>query len=147
MMVTGLLLPIWDKLPRGGSVRRLKAPDGRRWLGRVIDAHDVGPLKVALGLSETAELVCDGETATRMVMTEGKSIALAGGLWLRRARVMDRYRLEVVGPADRSTLTAMGCFVEIIAYTGRAFAPVDRPDVVSAILAKWPAQEVLSAVA
>jgi hypothetical protein len=147
MLVTGLLLPIWDKLPRGGSVRRLKAPDGRRWLGRVVDAHDVGPLKVALGLSVTAELVSDGATAIRMVMTEGKSIALAGGLWLRRARVMDRYRLEVVGPADRSTLTAIGCFVEIIAYTGRVFVPIDQPEVLTAVLAKWPAQEVVSAAA
>jgi hypothetical protein len=38
---------------------------------------------------------------------------------------MDRYRLEVVGPADRPTLTAMGCFVEIIAYAGRAFEHAD----------------------
>ena len=80
-------------------------------------------------------------------MQEGKSIALTGGLWLRRARVMDRHRLEVVGPADRPSLTAMGCYVEIISYTGRVFAPVDRPDVVSAILAKWPAQEIVSAAA
>ncbi|MDP2116880.1 MAG: strawberry notch C-terminal domain-containing protein, partial [Brevundimonas sp.] len=37
-LATGLLLPIWGRLPaRGCSVRRVRAPDGRRWLGRVLD--------------------------------------------------------------------------------------------------------------
>ena len=34
---------------RRTSVRRLKAPDGRRWLGRVLDPGQVPQLKVALG--------------------------------------------------------------------------------------------------
>ncbi|TAL28104.1 MAG: hypothetical protein EPN98_24220 [Phenylobacterium sp.] len=43
------------------------------------------------------------------------SIALAGGLSLRRRKVMDRYRLEIVGAASqRSIFTVLGCFVEII---------------------------------
>ena len=43
VLVSGLLLPIWIHLPdKGSSVRRLKAPDGRRWLGRLLDpAHPV----------------------------------------------------------------------------------------------------------
>ena len=32
-LVTGLLLPVWTHLPsKGSQVRRVKAPDGRRWL-------------------------------------------------------------------------------------------------------------------
>jgi hypothetical protein len=57
---------------------------------------------------------------------------------------MDRHRIEVVGAGpQRSVLTAIGCFVEIIAYTPRVFAPTDRPDVLTAILAKWPVQSIL----
>jgi hypothetical protein len=145
VLVTGLLLPVWSSLPdKRTSVRRVKAPDGRRWLGRVLDPAQVTPLKIALGLTDTASAVADGTTAAQLVMAEGASVALTGGFWLRRAKVMDRQRLEIVGgAAQRSTLVAMGCFVEIIAYTPRVFAPVDKPEVLTAILAKWPAQTIL----
>ena len=149
VLVTGLLLPIWSSLPdKRTSVRRLKAPDGRRWLGRLLDPAQVTPLKIALGLTDTASAVGDGASAARLVLAEGASVALSGGLWLRRAKVMDRQRLEVVGAAaQRSSFTALGCFVEIIAYTPRVFVPTDRPDVLSAILDRWPAQTILPAAA
>ncbi|HEX7947892.1 MAG TPA: bifunctional class I SAM-dependent methyltransferase/DEAD/DEAH box helicase, partial [Phenylobacterium sp.] len=128
VLVTGLLLPIWAALPdKRTSVRRLRSPDGRRWLGRVLDPAQVTPLKIALGLTDTASAVGDGEAAIRLVLGEGASVALSGGLWLRRTRVMDRPRLEIVGAAaQRGSFTALGCFVEIIGYTPRLFAPADR---------------------
>jgi hypothetical protein len=82
------------------------------------------------------------------VLEEGAALCLSGGLWLRRAKVMDRYRLEVVGAASqRSAFQALGCFTEIIAYTPRVFVPVDRPEVLAAVLAKWPPQSVLPTAA
>ena len=147
VLVTGLLLPVWASLPdKRTSVRRLKAPDGRRWLGRVLDPAQVAPLRIALGLTDTASAVGDGTRACALVLREGAAIALAGGLWLRRARVMDRHRLELVGAgAQRAAFVALGCFVEIIGYTPRVFVPTDKPDVLTAILAKWPAQSLLPA--
>jgi len=145
VLVSGLLLPIWTHLPdKGTSVRRLKAPDGRRWLGRVLDPGQVPALKVALGLSDVAQAYGDPEQVARLLLEDGMALCLAGGLWLRRAKVMDRYRIEVVGAgAQRPVFSALGCFVEIIAYTPRVFAPVDRPAVLAAILEKWPPQSVL----
>ncbi|HEY3949854.1 strawberry notch-like NTP hydrolase domain-containing protein [Phenylobacterium sp.] len=145
VLVTGLLLPVWSSLPaKRTSVRRIKAPDGRRWLGRVLELDQVTPLKIALGLTDTARAVADGSNAVQLVMRDGASVALTGGFWLRKAKVMDRHRLELVGgAAQRSMLTTMGCFVEIIAYTPRVFVPTDRPEVLAAILARWPAQSIL----
>jgi hypothetical protein len=145
VLVSGLLLPIWSSLPdKATSVRRLKAPDGRRWLGRVLEPGQVAPLKIALGLTDTASAVGDGVSASALVLQEGAALSLAGGLWLRRAKVMDRQRIEVVGAApQRAAFSALGCFVEIIAYTPRVFVPTDRPEVLTAILAKWPAQTIL----
>ena len=61
---------------------------------------------------------------------------------------MDRHRLEIVGAAaQRPAFTALGCFVEIIAYTPRVFVPTDQPQVLTAILQKWPAQSILPAAA
>jgi hypothetical protein len=145
VLVSGLLLPIWSSLPdKGAAVRRLKAPDGRRWLGRLLDPAQVPQLKIALGISDVATAVGDGGSAGGMILQEGASLALAGGLWLRRSKVMDRQRIEVVGAASqRAAFTALGCFVEIIAYTPRVFVPTDQPQVLTAILAKWPVQSIL----
>jgi len=145
VLVCGLLLPIWSSLPdKATSVRRLKAPDGRRWLGRVLDPSRIPQLRIALGLTDTATAVGDGAATARMILQDGVSLSLASGLWLRRAKVMDRMRIEVVGAASqRPAFTALGCFVEIIAYAPRVFIPTDKPEVLSAILAKWPALTIL----
>ncbi len=149
VLVSGLLLPIWTHLPdKATSVRRLKAPDGRRWLGRLLDPGQVPALKVALGLSDVASAYGDPGQVSALVLDDGAAISLAGGLWLRRAKVMDRYRLEVVGAASqRAVFTALGCFTEIIAYTPRVFVPVENAEALAAVLAKWPPQSVLSKAA
>jgi hypothetical protein len=144
-LATGLLLPVWARLPaKGAQVRRVKAPDGRRWLGRVLDPAQVAGLKAALGATSLAEAWSDGAMALRETLERGVQLGLAGGLWLRRARVMDRWRLEVVGGAgERTALVALGAFTEIIAYTLRVFVPVDRPEVVAAVLGRHPVVQVL----
>ncbi|HWU12694.1 MAG TPA: strawberry notch C-terminal domain-containing protein, partial [Caulobacter sp.] len=149
VLVTGLLLPVWSSLPsRQASVRRIKAPDGRRWLGRVLDPLQVPPLKLALGLGDIAQTVGEPGFVARSVLEDGTSMALSGGLWLRRSRAMDRWRIEVVGAAaQRAAFVQLGCFVEIIAYTPRVFVPVDKPAVLAAILGRWPVQTLLPAAA
>ena len=150
VLATGLLLPIWSRLPaRGAQVRRVKAPDGRRWLGRVLDPSQAMQLKAALGLTDTAAaLAADPAATASEVLSRGVELSLAGGLWLRRARVMDRWRLEVVGAGgQKAALQALGCFVEIIAYTPRLFVPVDQPAVLAAVLARHPVQQVVSQAA
>lgn len=146
-LATGLLLPVWARLPaKGAQVRRVKAPDGRRWLGRVLDPAQVAALKAALGLTSLAEAWSDGTLVLSETLERGVQLGLAGGLWLRRAKVMDRWRLEVVGGADdRPALVALGCFTEIIAYTLRVFVAVDRADVVEAVLGRRPVVQVIDA--
>jgi len=144
-LATGLLLPVWARLPaKGAQVRRVKAPDGRRWLGRVLEPAQVAALKAALGVTSLAAAWADGATVLRDTLEGGVQLGLGGGLWLRRARVMDRWRLEVVGGAgDRAALVALGCFTEIIAYTLRVFVPVDRPEVAVAVLERHPVVQAL----
>jgi predicted RNA methylase len=145
VLVTGLLLPIWSKLPsKQSQVRRLKAPDGRRWLGRLLDPAQIPQLKIALGLTDAASAVGDAASAMHMILDEGTALALSGGLWARRARMMDRWRLEIVGAAQqRSAFTALGCFVEIINYTPRVFVPTDKPQVLEAVLRRCPVESLL----
>jgi protein-L-isoaspartate O-methyltransferase len=148
-LVCGLLLPIWSRLPqKAAQVRRLGAPDGRRWLGRLIEPGQVPALKAALGLTDLAGACGDPGQLVALILKDGTEVGLGGGLWLRRTRVMDRLRIEVVGAgSQRAAFTALGCFVEIINYTARVFAPTGQPEVLAAILARWPAQSIGSAEA
>ena len=143
-LATGLLLPIWSHLPQtSAQVRRVKAPDGRRWLGRVLDSVEATQLKVALGLTDTASMVATEGVASDLILKDGASVSLPSGLWLRRARVMDGWRIEVVGGApQRSAFQAVGCVVEIINYQPRVFVPTVGP-ALSRVLERWPAQSVL----
>lgn len=144
-LATGLLLPIWGRLPaRGCSVRRVRAPDGRRWLGRVLDDAQAKALKVSLGLGDMSNAWADGDKTAASLLDRSVQLSLEGGLWLKRARVMDRWRIEIVGGRiDRDALVSLGCFVEIIAFTPRVFVPVDRPRVLEAVMRRHPVQTVL----
>ena len=100
-------------------VRCLKARHRQARQGD-FDPAQIAPLKILPACTTTpASAVGDGTRVHRpWSLREGAAIALAGGLWLRRAKVMDRHRLEVVGAAaQRTAFVALGCFVEIIAYT------------------------------
>lgn len=71
-------------------------------------------------------------------------LRLAGGLFLRKVRYMDRPRIEVVnGAQERSALRLMGCLIEVANYTPRVFVPIGSEQVLTAILARHPVEEVL----
>jgi hypothetical protein len=113
----------------------------------VLQAGDVATLKSRLGLTDTASAVAVDGAAESMLLNEGASIAIAGGVWLRRARVMDRWRIEVVGAAaQRSAFQAVGCNVEIINYQPRLFCPTGG-EVLGRVLKAWPAQSVVAKAA
>ena len=123
VLVSGLLLPIWSSLPdKATSVRRLKAPDGRRWLGRVLDPGQVPQLKIALGLTDTASAFGDGAAAAPLVLQEGAALVAGGrpvaaagqgdgplpaSRWSGRPRSARRSRRSAA--SSRSSPTRRGC--------------------------------------
>ena len=109
-----------------------------------MDAVQALTLKTSLGLTDVAEVWADGPKTAATILNRNVQLSLEGGLWLKRARVMDRWRIEVVGGrTDRDALLALGCFVEIIAFTPRVFIPIDQPTVLEAVLRRHPVQTVL----
>jgi hypothetical protein len=128
-LATGLLLPVWDKLPHElVQVIRIAAADGRSLLGREIAAVALGELGSKLGLELGVELPPDELAAT--VLRTGRSLPFAGpeSLTLKRSLVNGKQRLEIGGfSASRLPwYKAQGCFTEIIRYQTRLFVPLDR---------------------
>ena len=130
-LATGLLLPIWKRLPNESTrVYRLQTDAGERIIGR-----RVSPAWAANAVTTGAASLTP-EQAFSALMGGTAILDLADGLQLRRARVMNAQRLELTGftEAMRGRMRAYGLFSEIISWKLRFFVPVD--DTGPAILAK-----------
>ena len=124
-IISGLLLPIWSYLPCDNMrVYRLQADNGERIIGRLVTRDNLMRLYGELGVDSDIEMTASD--VVEAVMDRGAAIHLAGGLLLRRSRVMHANRMEVTGfgPNDLPALKAIGCFTEIIAWKTRLFVPV-----------------------
>ncbi len=127
-LATGLLLPVWDKLPSDHvRVARLSARDGRSLLGREVPAAHVPALCRALGLGVIAPLAPD--VLVEAVLASGRAMEFASAdpLMLRRSLVNGSQRLELTGwsAARLDWYKAKGCFTEIIRFQTRLFVPLE----------------------
>ena len=136
-LASGLLLPVWDRLPAENMrVRRLTSDDGIGLIGRVLDAEQVRTVRAGFGLDGGPAMT--GAEAFAAVMERGNALALANGWRLARRRLMGRDRVEIEGPADTDlpALRRMGCTVEIVSFRARIFAP--NAGAVERVLDRWP---------
>jgi len=141
-MVTGLLLPIWKRLPQESSrVYRLQTDEGERIIGRRVSpawAASASTSGVPAGLTSDAVYAA---------LLEGRTVFdLAEGLQLRRARVMGANRIELSGFTEsmRERLRAYGLFSEIISWKLRFFVPVGAsgPEIAARLLDRFPVERI-----
>jgi predicted RNA methylase len=144
-IVTGLLLPIWRRLPEDGCrVYRLQTDDGERVIGRRVSPQWVADTSDAAPVLRAEE----GWTA---VLERSATVQLEGGLSVRRSLVMGVQRIELTGFTDGQVdrLKAMGLISEIIAWRLRLFVPVaeNGPAILSRLLDRHPLQRVIDRAA
>ncbi|MFA1677211.1 strawberry notch-like NTP hydrolase domain-containing protein [Rhizobium mongolense] len=134
-LISGLLLPIWNRLPEENCrVYRLETHDGERILGRLVTTDQLATVYRSLGIDVAVDIT--PAEMLEAVVERGSTVNIAGGLTLKRSRVMGEYRLEITGhtPSSLPALKAMGCFTEIISWTTRLFVPARNTDVVEKLL-------------
>jgi predicted RNA methylase len=136
-VVTGLLLPIWRRLPEESMrVYRLQTDDGERIIGRL-----VSPAWVAQATEGDAPTI--DPTDAWVAVLDGQTVLhLDGGLQLRRAKVMGMPRVELSGFTDGMVdrLKAMGLISEIISWKLRLFVPIGTtgPQILSTLMERHP---------
>ena len=141
-IITGLLLPIWDRLPADNMrVYRFETDDGERVIGRLVTPEALAKVYEGLGVGN-APALSSGD-AWSAVFERGAVLDLAGGLQLRRSMMMGVYRVELTGFSDGAVaqLKALGLIAEIIAWRLRLFVPVAEgrgPAILAAILERHP---------
>ena len=130
-MITGALLPVWNKLPQDGNIKamRITATDGTQYLGRVIPPKQIDAVLRNLGASKSSiKKQYTGKELYSAVMDKAQAVSfdgLYGATWtVSRRRVSGENRLEVTG----RNLFAFkekypGVFTETIQYKQRYFIP------------------------
>jgi predicted RNA methylase len=140
-IVTGLLLPIWKRLPdESMRVYRLQTDAGERIIGRLVT-----PAWVAQAIS--AEGVSITPSAAWSALLDGRTILeLQDGLSLRRARVMGLFRVEFCGFTEGMVdrLKAMGLISEIITWKLHLFVPTGAggPAILAELMERYPVVRV-----
>jgi predicted RNA methylase len=141
-IVTGLLLPIWRRLPQDSSrVYRLQTDAGERVIGRL-----VSPAWIAQTIDTEAPSISPDDAWNALL--DGKTgLELADGLELRRARIMGEHRVELLGFTDGMVdrLKAMGLTSEIISWRLRLFVPVavTGPAILAALMERHPLARIV----
>ncbi len=125
-LVTGVLLPVWEKLP-GTDVRvyRLTTDCGTSLIGRVLTAGQMDAVRMKLGLGTSAAgKLTPGERMEELISRRCKYL-LDGDLVLAGRRHMGTVRAEIEhrSPEIVPRLKALGCLTEIVQYRARVFVP------------------------
>ncbi|ESY71796.1 methylase [Mesorhizobium sp. LNHC252B00] len=136
-VVSGLLLPIWKRLPNESTrVYRLQTDTGERIVGRRVSSAWV------TGATASGSSTLSPEDAFTGLMNGKTILDLAEGLQLRRVRVMGVNRIELSGFTDtmRDRLRTYGLFHEIISWKLRMFVPTDAagPAILAKVLERYP---------
>lgn len=128
-LLTGTLLPIWDRLPTSNTrVMRVVTSDGKQYLGRVINPDQIDGVLRSLGANRTMRQYTPNEIYSE-VFENGKEAALRDNKWkINRRRVSGEWRLEVTGNNVWSLPKYIpGIITEKIGFQYRYFIPTGTP--------------------
>lgn len=139
-MITGAVLPIWDRLTGSPKVYRLQTDAGERLLGRVVPNDSINDVLAKLGAKGVEVHATPQEIGARVL--SGEQAELSNGWKIKRSTVSGEVRLELIGPdmAYLKQLEQDGVFTERIDWKTRFFIPTNEEtrDVISRIVADRP---------
>ncbi|GAB1353145.1 hypothetical protein MASR1M12_18790 [Erysipelotrichia bacterium] len=125
-LITGTLLPIWDRLPNSHvKIMRAKTDSGKVLLGRTVHPKAIDKVLKSLGVGGNTYSSAEAVAA---ILENGDEAELANGWKLKRKTVSGEKRIEIIGPdiGNREELDIAGVFSERIQYQTRFFIPKDK---------------------
>jgi len=148
-LLTGTLLPIWDKLPASNTrVMRVLTTDGKQYLGRLIRSTDIDGVLRGLGAARTKEVYTAPQISEK-VLRDGKTAVLRDNrIKLVRRRVSGEARMEICGNnVWYLSRQYPGIISEKIGYVFRYFIPTGEAGekILSALMKDNPVVDVQDA--
>ncbi len=134
-MITGVLLPIWNRLHGNNRVYRIGLDNGERLLGRRETEQNIGPLLQQFELAARNAAIDPAQVVA--AVNEGQVVKFADGTTLRTRAVYQDKRIEITGPKAGTPLP--GGFGERIQYEYRYFIrPAQAAEAVKVIAVNNP---------
>ena len=130
-LITGALLPIWDRLPEEKTkVYRIQTNSGETFLGRVIPEKSVDYTLQKLGTRRQKDFSNMQDIANKL--QNGWKVELTGDWTIKQSKVSGEQRLEIVGNDlmfKTTELRDAGAFSERIDYKTRWFLPTGNDSI------------------
>jgi hypothetical protein len=122
-LITGAILPVWDRLTGETRIYRTQFEDGTRLIGRLIPEKQLKQTLKQLGAEGEKILLTPEEVIAGVA--QGNIYTLANGWKLKQRRVSNENRMEITGPnlAEREEIKKDGVIEELISYQTRYFVP------------------------
>ncbi|MGH9425759.1 MAG: hypothetical protein ACRD2L_05560, partial [Terriglobia bacterium] len=149
-LITGAVLPIWDKLPLEEKVEvaRTQTTDGTRLLGLKLNKSNLEETLKRIGVgSQWAEAT--PQELMSLILDKDKRLVLSNGWVVKRVIVNKEPRIEIKAAqqfytGEKEQLKKFGIFFEGIAFRDRAFIPTDKPEVLEKLLGQHSLTNVVS---
>lgn len=143
-VATGLLLPIWKRLPEDNPrVYRFQTDDGERVIGRRVPPQALHNLGIQTTITSPEE--------GWALLSRGVPLHIDGGMSIRKVHVMHAIRFELTGfhPDALPSLKSLGLTTEIIAWKTRAFLPTGGQGeaVLQRLLTRYPLSQTSKSTA
>jgi len=124
-MLSGTLLPIWDKLPTSNTrVVRVITDEGKQYLGRIIPGDEIDSVLRRFDIDRTKE-VYSPESIYKKIIENGEFAQLEKEkIRLTRRRVSGENRIEITGNNLWFYGKMQGVITETVNYQRRYFIPV-----------------------
>lgn len=127
-LITGILLPIWERLPKEQMrVMRIKTNEGVSYIGRIIPEDNLEATLKNLG-AEIEGKKYGYKMAMELILERNTTVELANGWFIKKRVVSGEDRIEIIGDLYRYSdeLLRNGAFKERINYETRFFIPTDQ---------------------
>jgi hypothetical protein len=145
-MITGMKLPIWDRMGTSGGLWRFQTPDGKTMVGKEIHSSELE--KTLKNLNAEADAIkMTAPEVFEHILDNNKVVTLSNGWKFRRTKSQGEERIEVVGPdtAFHNSFRQMGIAIEMIDFKTRYFIPTNKEKAIP-ILEKLLLNRLITAV-
>lgn len=148
-MISGIQLPIWDRLSSTGRLVRIQDDSGDVHIGRNVDEDAINDVLTALGVNGESRHASP-EQVLRGVEHRTAEYRLANGWKLKHAMVQGESRIELLGPdnSHMGELKADGVFTERINFKTRFFIPLGQESlrILTEVMQSRPVVDIVSLV-
>lgn len=143
-LLTGTLLPIWDRLPANNTrVMRVISSDGQQFLGRVIRADEIDSVLKGLGANRTMQTFTPDQVS-KAVLEQGKEVVFRDNrLRMTRRKVSGEWRMELTGQNVWYVRRDIpGVIYERIGYENRYFMPTGNKEALARLMELNPVVDI-----